>query len=494
MKVLCIHPSRLLHARVFLRLEPLGLELVAAALCREGHEVRLVDLQVESYRELRAAARAFEPEVLFVSLNYLANVPEVIDLTVELRTAWPELFVVVGGHGASFIAEELLEHARGAIDCVVTGEGEEIAPRLLEALRDQRRGLHRLAGVVTLDGRGPKPALVRDLDALVPARELARRRRRYFIGTLDPAASIEFSRGCPYDCSFCSAWTFYGRAYRKRDPLRIGEELASVREPGIFLVDDLAFLDPEHGLAVGREIERRGIKKRYFVETRAEVLLRNREVFEYWRRLGLQCLFLGIEALEAQGLELFRERVGVDRSLEALEVARGLGVAVAINVIAGPDWDEARFRALREWAKSVPEIVHVSVATPYPGTELFGTDPDRFITRDYRLFDIQHAVTQTRLPLERFYEELLRTQQVLAHKHLGLDTLKATAGTAARLVARGQTNFVRMLWRFNHAYDARAHLADHRLPVRYALRLPSPLTCVAKREAPDPAPPDGPAA
>ncbi|MGI5861146.1 MAG: hopanoid C-3 methylase HpnR [Myxococcales bacterium] len=492
MKVLCIHPSRLLHSRVFLRLEPLGLELVAAALCREGHEVRLVDLQVESYRDLRAAARSFEPDAALLSLNYLANVPEVIDLAVELRTAWPELFVAVGGHGASFIAEELLEHARGAIDCVITGEGEETAPRLLEALRSDRKALHRLAGVVTLEGRGPKPALVRDLDALVPARELARRRRRYFIGTLDPAASIELTRGCPYDCSFCSAWTFYGRTYRKRDPERIGEELALIREPGIFVVDDLAFLDADHGMRVGQQIERRGIKKSYYVETRADVLVRNREVFEYWRRLGLKYLFLGIEALDAQGLEQFRKRVSVDRTFEALEVARRLGIAVAVNVIAGPEWDEARFRALREWAKSVPEIVHVSVATPYPGTEIFRTSPDRFITRDYRLFDIQHAVTRTRLPLERFYEELLRTQQVLAHKHLGFNALKATAGAAARLVARGQTNFVRMLWQFNRAYDAKAHLADHRLPVRYALRLPSAIESFAQRASPGAAPPDGP--
>jgi radical SAM superfamily enzyme YgiQ (UPF0313 family) len=52
---------------------------------------------------------------------------------------------------------------------------------------------------------------VHSLDELMPARDLLRHRRNIF-GTLDPCASIEFSRGCPWDCSFCSAWTFMAAA------------------------------------------------------------------------------------------------------------------------------------------------------------------------------------------------------------------------------------------------------------------------------------------
>src|SRR5204863_226023 len=162
------------------------------------------------------------------------------------------------------------------------------------------------------------------IDADLPARDLLPRRRKYFIGVLDPAASIELTRWCPWDCSFCSAWTFYGRSYRRRAPEIIGEKLAQIREPGVFIVYDVDFIQ------------------------------------------------------------------------------------------AG-----------------------------------------QLTTRDYRLFDIQHAVLPTRLPLDRFYEELVRTQQVLNRKHLGLSALKGTAVHAARLLARGQTNFVRMLWRFNSVFNPR---------------------------------------
>ena len=55
--------------------------------------------------------------------------------------------------------------------------------------------------------------------------------------------------GRPWDCAFCSAWTFYGRSYRVKSPEVAADELASIDEPGIFIVDDVAFIRAEHGLA-----------------------------------------------------------------------------------------------------------------------------------------------------------------------------------------------------------------------------------------------------
>ncbi len=64
-------------------------------------------------------------------------------------------------------------------------------------------------------------------------------------------------------------------------------------------------------------------------------------------------------------------------------------------------------------------MVNLSVTTPYPGTEIWHSETRKLTSRDYRLFDIQHAVLPTRLPLEEFYSELVKTQQVLNRKHMG---------------------------------------------------------------------------
>ncbi|HSE05494.1 MAG TPA: hopanoid C-3 methylase HpnR [Methylomirabilota bacterium] len=474
MRVLLVHPSPLMYSELYLRLEPLGLERVAEALEAAGHEVRLLDLQIFQHADYWREIETFRPQAVGFSVNYLANVPEVVDLAKETKARPGAPFVLVGGHSASFIASEFLDHADGAIDCIVRGEGEVIAPLVLEAIGDPK--LETLPGIVTRHGAGPSPTLLKDLDLHLPARHLGRRRHKYFIGVLDPCASIEFTRGCPWDCSFCSAWTFYGRSYRKGSPEAAVDDLARIREPNVFIVDDVAFIQAEHGFAIAREIERRRIRKQYYLETRCDVLIKNQELFAYWKRLGLFYMFLGIEALDEEALRLHRKRVTLNENLRALEIARSLGLTVAINIIADPSWDEARFAAVRDWALTVPEVVHFTVATPYPGTELWLTESRQLTSRDYRLFDVQHAVLPTTMPLKRFYEELVRTQAVLNRKHLGWGAIRRYGGAALSAAARGQTNYLRMLWKFSTIYNPERQYADHHRPVRYEMRPPRPMT------------------
>jgi magnesium-protoporphyrin IX monomethyl ester (oxidative) cyclase len=183
-------------------------------------------------------------------------------------------------------------------------------------------------------------------------------------------------------------------------------------------------------------------------------------------------MFLGLEAIDEEGLKRFRKRADLNENFEALEYARSLGITVAINIIADPDWDENQFRVIRDWMMEVPEVVNISVATPYPGTELWHVDGRKLTTRDYRLFDIQHAVLPTRLPLDRFYTELVKCQQVMNKKHLRWQAVKDYLPTIADRLAHGQTNFFRMLWKFNTVYDKDLLMRDHAMPVDYAIAVP----------------------
>src|SRR5215472_15770707 len=98
MKVLFVHPGPLMYTKVFLRLEPLGLELVAAAARKAGHEVRLIDLQVETHRAFFRLIEAWRPDLIAFSCNYLANIPEIIDLSKAAKERLPSTVICVGGH------------------------------------------------------------------------------------------------------------------------------------------------------------------------------------------------------------------------------------------------------------------------------------------------------------------------------------------------------------------------------------------------------------
>src|SRR5580658_1426457 len=447
MKVLFVHPGPLLYTNVFLRLEPLGLELVAQSARHAGHACRLIDLQVESHADYHRLVGEWRPDFIAFSCNYLANVPEIVDLAKATKQTMPRTFICVGGHSASFTASAIVEHGAGAIDCVLKGEGEPNIVKLLEAVAGDRSAIDKVPGAVTATGEGPRPGFVEHLEDIRPARDLVRHRRKYFIGVMDPCASIEFSRGCPWDCSFCSAWTFYGRSYR--------------------------VMAPEHAV---EEIARKGIRKKYYLETRGDVLLRNKDVFKFWKKLGMAQMFLGIEAIDEEGLKKFRKRVPLGKNFEALEFARSLGISVAINIIADPDWDEERFRIVRDWCMDVPEVVNISINTPYPGTETWLTGQHNLQTRDYRLFDIQHVVLPTKMPLVDFYRELLHTQRVLYAKHMNWWTAPLLARELASNLMRGQTNFMRGIMKYNKTYNIDKMLSDHARPVHYELPIaPLPL-------------------
>ena len=148
MRVLLVHPSALMYSEIFLRLEPLGLERVASALLADGHDVRLTDLQVYRRSELERQVADFRPDAVGFSLNYLANVPEVVDLAKWVKTVLPGCLVFAGGHSVSFVAEQVLAHADGAIDVVLKGEGETGAPALLAAAPDR--------ALAEVPGRSPR--------------------------------------------------------------------------------------------------------------------------------------------------------------------------------------------------------------------------------------------------------------------------------------------------------------------------------------------------
>src|SRR6185437_12869525 len=132
-----------------------------------------------------------------------------------------------------------------------------------------------------------------------------------------------------------------GRSYRIKAAEAAADELATIREPGVFIVDDVALIQAEHGMAIGEAIARRGIRKQYYLETGGDVLLRNKDVFRFWKTLGLQYMFLGVEAVDEEGLKRHRKRVTLSKNFEAIEFARSLGIMVAINLIADPSWDRA---------------------------------------------------------------------------------------------------------------------------------------------------------
>jgi magnesium-protoporphyrin IX monomethyl ester (oxidative) cyclase len=260
-----------------------------------------------------------------------------------------------------------------------------------------------------------RAADVTDISRVRPARDLTRRRNRYFIGDLTPCASIELARG-----------------RRLASAEVVANELLDIREPNVFLLDDVAFAYTDHMMAIAEEIELRRLQLRYAVGTRAEIMLSNEDVFDRWVDIGLASIFLRLASLDDEPRALTNR---------ALEIANRLGMSTTIELVTDPAWDRADFARARAWAATSPATVHLTVKTPAPG------DP-RITSQDYRLYDARHAVMATRLPLADFYAELVNTQTIMHRQSMGWRAVLRSRATR----------------------NAPRRLDDHRRPVTYQLR------------------------
>src|SRR5258708_7169420 len=115
MRILFVHPSPLMYSEIYLRLEPLGMERVAAATRAAGHDVRIIDLQIFKHRDLFAELESFRPNAVGFSLNYLANVPEVIDLAKDVKRLMKDCFVFTGGQRGAVVSGENPAHCGRAV-------------------------------------------------------------------------------------------------------------------------------------------------------------------------------------------------------------------------------------------------------------------------------------------------------------------------------------------------------------------------------------------
>ncbi len=422
-----------------LMVEPLGLECVGAALKLHEHEVHLIDLRLEPRRRLHSHLRSMRPRGVGISCGFTTDVYASLQTARHVKHILPDSIVFVGGHHASLIPGDFLFKG-SPVDAVVIGEGEWTALDLVDALEggDDPGGV---PGVMTLGnwdhGFAPR-RLSSDLDELpLPDRHLSLRyRRKYHHGFAVPSACVETTRGCPFDCNFCSIWIFYERRARRRSPERIVEDLARVRALGedhVFFTDDIAFLHREAYEELGRQIRRAGFRMHYSCQTRADLVVKYPDLFKQWKDIGMHTVFLGIEKIDDAGLESLRKRTkgGATTNLQAIEILRSEGMTPMTSLITDPSWGEEDFDRLEELV-GLLELPNptFTVLTPLPGTELWQAEQSQITTDDYGYFDVMHLVVPSKLPPERFYERFAR--------------LYTLADVRAQLSAKALWNLVKM--------------------------------------------------
>jgi len=409
MKILLVKPSLgppTIAGRDFAELEPLELEYLAAGL--HDHDCELVDLRFD--RDLETRIRDFAPDVV-AATGYSVHLHNALACLRSAKQIDPGIVTVMGGHHATLLPGDL-QHP--GVDIIVCGEGVFTFRELVSRLESGATpaavpGLwYRKNGRFAFSGARNDIARLDELP--FPDRQITRRHRdRYYYFWWHPAALVRASAGCAYRCSYCPIWKAADGRWRYRDPEQVAEELAQVREGFVYFTDDNMFFDRERMAGLHHAIERRGIRKEYFLFSRADAVVNSRDLVEKWSEIGLRQVFLGLEAVDVDALKPLNKRTDARVNEEAVAILKANGIDPLASFMVFPEFEPEDFDRIYDYVEKLGiYYCEYTVLTPAPGSELYNNVRDRLTTDDYRLFDYVHAVLPTRLPARQFYGQLAR--------------------------------------------------------------------------------------
>jgi len=337
---------------------PLGLAYIAAMLEKYGHEVAILDLSILDFKgdfETRKAKRnqfikqmleKENPDVLGLTCN-TAERFDVFSIADFVKENF-DVPIVAGGIHVTFTAEETLRDSK-SIDIILRGESEYTVVELCENL-EKNRGLENIRGITFRNKNNkiistlPRP-FIEDLDSLpFPARHLLDI-EAYPIRMPASAGLWKYkvtnaisSRGCPFECAYCSTTLMWGRKIRFRSPKNFVDELELVHNTysfldGFTLSDDNFTVNRERVLKICEEIKKRRLDIVW--DCYAHIHNISDELVKNMASAGCKLIAFGVESASERMLRIMNKPEDITYVKKAVQICKKYGVLPKCNFMFG---------------------------------------------------------------------------------------------------------------------------------------------------------------
>ncbi|MBW2526795.1 MAG: cobalamin-dependent protein [Deltaproteobacteria bacterium] len=456
----------------FFRVEPLGLEYLAAAVEPLGVDVSIGDLR---YRpSLRSWMRRARPRVVGLSCMHALEYDATLAVAREVRRLAPDVFIVVGGHAAGTYPQALYDRS---IDAICIDDAEEVFPQLLEALAG-RRSLQQVPALLLRMGGDfvPTPPLAErtDLDRVpLPARGLVSRYRKHYLClNYQPVWLLETARGCPYRCSFCSVWQLYDRSFRERSIGAVVDDFATVG-PNVFVADDLFWNHAARSRELALALRKRGIRKRWvLVQARGDTVARRPELLDLWRPIADRFdIFFGFETPTDRTLAALDKDTDVAATLAGVQAARAADYGITGNFVIDPTWHDEDFERLWDFvAEHGLRRSGFTILTPLPGTTYYEQVRALIGEQPWFKYDMHHLLWEPQIGTKRFFELFAETWR---RSVLNIRGDKKLSAWIRQIEPRKLPMLMAVLLRTQRQMNPEAYLREHgALPRRHPLLEP----------------------
>lgn len=372
----------------------LGIRYLSSRLLRDGHHTRIVAFG-DDPAHLLGIVESEQPDLIGFSLIFQYMVPTFARVIRALREAGVGAHLTIGGHYASFEPEALLR-AIPDLDSVVRFEGEETLAEIVSHLDDPTQW-RQVAGIAWLDGHQVRLTAARTPAIAIDEYPEPDRRDIDYRSQALPTASVLASRGCPWQCSFCSIISFYAgngtKGRRRRHPARVADEVAHLVDRSgvrIILFQDDDFLAGGQAARtwakqVAAEFKQRGLQQRM----RFKIACRSDEIREDVLipliDAGLCHVYLGVESGDPDDLAALNKHLKPNVHLRAGEILRRLDVSFDFGFMLLEPWSTAatarnNLQFLRRFTEDGWTVAGFCRTLPYVGTPI-----ERRLREDGRL-------------------------------------------------------------------------------------------------------------
>lgn len=385
MNILFINPSqqKVYGRKMTPAYPPLGLMYMGAILKKNGHSVRLLDIDIENINEesFKNVLTNFNPGAVGIT----CTTPTFTDglkwgaLSKKLKNG---VTVVFGGVHPSMMPDAVIKN--DAVDVVVTGEGEETAGELFDELSKPEPRLAAIKGIYFKSGgkiiTTPARPFINDLDTIpFPDRTLLKNPASYLPpdAVYLPVASIMTSRGCPGKCTFCCTKNIFSERFRARSVQNMVREIEGlVRNENIkeiHIIDDVFTLNKKRTLEFCDQIRKAGLNVHIQLINGLRADFVDKEILEALKSIGVKTVGYGVETGNKEVLKNIRKNIPFDITRKAFRLSKELGFETWAFLIFGlPGESESTIKETIKFTKELnPDFAKFLILKPYPGSEIY---------------------------------------------------------------------------------------------------------------------------
>ena len=385
--------------------EPLELEYLVGNIGKAKASVKIIDMILEK-KPIEFFINKYKPHIVGMTA-YITHVGAVKEIARKIKRLSNQTITVVGGVHAEVVPEDFRSKY---IDYIICSNPVETFNKIIDRVR---------AGVDTkeIEGtyvKGKKHIRTSSYNILPPDRSSVKKyRKKYYYMFHNPCALIKTSLGCPYTCSFCFCKEITGGKYFARKIDDVMEELESIKEREIYIVDDDFLFNEDRLNLFCDESEKRNIHKRFLVYGRADFIASHEKVIGRLSRHGLSAVIVGVESVREKDLKDFNKRSSLENNEKAIRILQKYGIELYATMILQPDFTKKDFRQIEDYIIGLNvSFVNLQPLTPLPGTEIYDDYKDKILVprKDYAMWDLAHIVLEPKyMSIRQYYYQIIKT-------------------------------------------------------------------------------------